>query len=157
MIGNKLLSIYECQFCLPDDFDGTLGDALMLLAKTRLESEAKNNIKAGIVDQPCYYNLVNDCYKALLNDNETKCAIKCSLCELSNDKIENMKNILYKPMTSCIQCEHHDYYFPTDDWFDEEHVCICKITDRKSPDNEIGYGSSKDDFPIPNWCPLLAK
>ena len=39
MLSKKLLSIQECQFSLPDDFDGTLGDALMLLAKKRLEAE----------------------------------------------------------------------------------------------------------------------
>ena len=37
MLSKKLLTIKECQFNLPDNFDGTLGDALMLLAKKRLE------------------------------------------------------------------------------------------------------------------------
>lgn len=44
MISNKLFCIKECWFNLPDDFNGTCGDALMLLAKYRLEQENKNKI-----------------------------------------------------------------------------------------------------------------
>ena len=44
MVSNKLFYIEECWFNLPDNFDGTCGDALMLLAKYRLEQESKNKI-----------------------------------------------------------------------------------------------------------------
>lgn len=44
MISNKMLYIEECWFNLPDDFNGTCGEALMLLAKYRLEQENKNKI-----------------------------------------------------------------------------------------------------------------
>lgn len=44
MISNKLFHIDECWFNLPDDFTGTCGDALMLLAKYRLEKEKGNQI-----------------------------------------------------------------------------------------------------------------
>nr|DAF71171.1 MAG TPA: hypothetical protein [Caudoviricetes sp.] len=33
MVSNKLFYIEECWFNLPDDFNGTCGEALMLLAK----------------------------------------------------------------------------------------------------------------------------
>ena len=44
MVSNKLFYIEECWFNLPDDFNGTCGEALMLLAKYRLEQERKNKI-----------------------------------------------------------------------------------------------------------------
>ena len=44
MVSNKLFYIKECWFNLPDDFNGTCGEALMLLAKYRLEQENKNKI-----------------------------------------------------------------------------------------------------------------
>ena len=44
MVSNKLFYIEECWFNLPDNFNGTCGDALMLLAKYRLEQESKNKI-----------------------------------------------------------------------------------------------------------------
>ena len=37
----------------------------------------------------------------------------------------------------------------------EEFICTCKLTDRKPPNNESGYGIIDEDFPIPDWCPLL--
>ena len=46
MVSNKLFYIKECWFNLPDDFNGTCGEALMLLAKYRLEQENKNKIWA---------------------------------------------------------------------------------------------------------------
>lgn len=44
MVSNKLFYIEEGWFNLPDDFNGTCGDALMLLATYRLEQENKNKI-----------------------------------------------------------------------------------------------------------------
>lgn len=44
MVSNKLFYIKECWFNLPDDFNGTCGEALILLAKYRLEQENKNKI-----------------------------------------------------------------------------------------------------------------
>ena len=37
--NNKVLNIQNCYFRLPQDFEGTCGDALMLLALQRLERE----------------------------------------------------------------------------------------------------------------------
>ena len=77
MLSKKLLSIQECQFSLPDDFDGTLGDALMLLAKKRLEAESKSEINRENND--------SDCYTTLVNNDGIKCSIKYALCKLSED------------------------------------------------------------------------
>ena len=84
MVSKKLLTIQECQFNLPDDFDGTLGDALMLLAKKRLEAESKNKVNREDND--------SDCYTTLMNNDDIKCTIKYALYKLSEDgtKWENL-------------------------------------------------------------------
>lgn len=40
----KVLYVKDCYFRLPEDFNGTCGDALMLLALRRLEQEKENKI-----------------------------------------------------------------------------------------------------------------
>ena len=40
----KVLHIKDCYFRLPEDFNGTCGDALMLLALRRLEQEKEQNV-----------------------------------------------------------------------------------------------------------------
>lgn len=77
MVGKKLLSIQECYFTLPDDFEGTLGDALMLLAKRRLESESQNKVNREDNEA--------DCYTTLANKEDEKCFIKYALCKMSED------------------------------------------------------------------------
>ena len=77
MLSKKLLTIQECQFSLPDDFEGTLGDALMLLAKHRLQSESNHKINRKNND--------TDCYIELRKDNDIRCSIKYALCKLSED------------------------------------------------------------------------
>ena len=77
MLSKKLLSIYECRFTLPDDFNGTLGEALMLLAKYRLKTEQKNKI----TKLPKSIS----CYEALQNYNSIQCAIAYSIDKLSED------------------------------------------------------------------------
>jgi hypothetical protein len=41
---NKMLHIEDCRFNLPDDFNGTLGDALLILANYRLTKEKEQSI-----------------------------------------------------------------------------------------------------------------
>lgn len=77
MVSKKLLIIQECQFNLPDDFEGTLGDALMLLAKRRLEAESNNEVNREDND--------SDCYETLVSNENIKCSIKYALCKLSDD------------------------------------------------------------------------
>ena len=84
MLSNRLLTIQECQFSLPNDFNGTLGDALMLLAKCRLKSEENNKINLKDVNISCY--------DSLCMDNNISCSIKYALSKLSEDgsKWENL-------------------------------------------------------------------
>lgn len=77
MTSKKLLTIEDCKFSLPNDFEGTLGEALMLLAKHRLQSESNQKIKRK--------DNKTDCYTELVNDDDIKCAIKYKLCKLSED------------------------------------------------------------------------
>ena len=77
MLSNRLLTIQECQFSLPNDFNGTLGDALMLLAKCRLNAEENNKINLKDVNISCY--------DSLYMDNNISCSIKYTLSKLSED------------------------------------------------------------------------
>ncbi len=78
MLTKKLLSIGECQFSLPDDFEGSLGDALLLLANHRLEAEKNKGInREEDINIPCY--------DKLRTENDIKCAIKYSLSKVSED------------------------------------------------------------------------
>ncbi len=56
----KVLYIKDGYFKLPEDFNGTCGDALMLLALRRLEQEKKQNV---INRTKSVYNL-NDFWKS---------------------------------------------------------------------------------------------
>ena len=60
MKTNKLLSIKECYFNLPDNFNGTLGEALSLLAQYRLSQETNHQINQHTIDCDCYTKLIND-------------------------------------------------------------------------------------------------
>ena len=77
MIGKKLLNIQECYFILPNDFEGTLGDALMLLAQKRLKAESQQTINCE--DEQ------SDCYITLANKEDIVCSIKYALYKLSED------------------------------------------------------------------------
>lgn len=77
MLSNRLLTIKECEFSLPNDFNGTLGDALLLLAKYRLEAEKTNKINQKDVNISCY--------DSLCMDDNIQCSIKYVLSKLSED------------------------------------------------------------------------
>lgn len=78
MLSNKLFVIKDSYFNLPDDFHGTCGEALMLLAQYRLEQEEKNNINKE--------NTVEDNYQYLLSNENIKCSIDYGLLKLTEDK-----------------------------------------------------------------------
>ena len=57
-IGAKLLKIEELYFFLPDDFFGTYGDALTLLAEYQKERESENKMLEGTGD--AWNDLINN-------------------------------------------------------------------------------------------------
>lgn len=91
MISDKLFYIEEARFNLPDDFTGTTGEALMLLAKYRLEQESKNKKIYNIEETNCVIYKDNgepNMYHSLLNNNKTKASLAYSFLKL--DKEQNV-------------------------------------------------------------------
>lgn len=74
MKSSKLLRIYECYFNLPDNFNGTLGDALMLMANRAKEAEAYDEVKT-------YYDGFPDLYGHLRNNDKAKCSIQYEIVD----------------------------------------------------------------------------
>ena len=79
MISNKLFHIRDAWFNLPDDFDGTCGEALVLLAKYRLEIEKQHSITKQDKD--------TDNFVTLMSNDKQKGVITYSFGRL--DKEEN--------------------------------------------------------------------
>jgi len=74
MRTNRTLYIEECYFNLPNDFDGTLGEALALLANRALEAE--------MYDEICdYYGDYYGMHDHLKNNNKAKCSISWRIIE----------------------------------------------------------------------------
>ena len=80
MLSNKLFVIKEGYFNLPDDFEGTCGEALVLMSKYRLEQEAKEKINRD--------DDVDDKYKYFISNENIKCSLSYGLCKLNEDKTE---------------------------------------------------------------------
>lgn len=69
MKTNKTLHILECYFNLPDNFNGSLGDALMLMAHRAKEAESYNEINS-------HDEYIVDRLKHLTNNDKSKCIIQ---------------------------------------------------------------------------------
>ena len=82
MVSNKLFYIEECWFNLPDNFNGTCGEALMLLAKYRLEQERKNKIgsKNELLKKD---DGSEDLYTSLVSNDDRKAALSHAIFELA--------------------------------------------------------------------------
>lgn len=74
MKSNKLLRIYECYFNLPNDFNGTLSDALMLMANRAKEAEIYNEVNK-------YYDEWIDLYEHLRDNDRAKCSIRYDIID----------------------------------------------------------------------------
>lgn len=68
---NKVFYIENCYFRLPEDFNGTCGDALMLLALRRLEQEERRAILKDSDDESRIDNFWN---------SDKKCTIAYCIC-----------------------------------------------------------------------------
>ena len=74
MKSNKLLRIYEGYFNLPDDFNGTFGEALMLMANRAKEAEVYDEVNV-------YYDECFDLYGHLKDNDKTKCIIRYEIVD----------------------------------------------------------------------------
>lgn len=77
---NKVLYIQDCFFRLPENFDGTCGNALMLLAQRRLEQEKQQ----AIINENQNESRINDFW-----ENDNKCTI--AYCIDTEERIKNME------------------------------------------------------------------
>lgn len=84
MISNKLFYIEEGWFNLPDDFNGTCGKALMLLAKYRLEQENKNKIDSEnkLLKKK---DGSNDLFSSLVSSDNRKATLGYALLKLDEE------------------------------------------------------------------------
>ena len=79
---NKVLYLQECYFRLPENFNGTCGEALMLLAKRRLEQE-KNK---AILNESDNDNRIKDFW----NNTDARCTMSYSIS--SEDVLQAKSN-----------------------------------------------------------------
>lgn len=77
---NKVLYIQDCYFKLPKDFNGTCGNALMLLALHRLEQEERQSI----LNEAKNENRVDDFW-----NSDRKCTM--GYCISTEEAIRNME------------------------------------------------------------------
>ena len=74
MKSNKILHIKECFFELPDDFNGSLGDALLLMANRAIQAEVYKEVSNKIVyDMRDYF----------INKRKGKAAISYEIIEVT--------------------------------------------------------------------------
>ena len=76
MNSNKVLHITNCYFNLPDDFSGTLGEALMLMANRAIQAEAYKEVRDGR-----HYDS-NEYLERLIENDKSKCILKYEVIEL---------------------------------------------------------------------------
>ena len=67
MQSNKILHIKNCYFNLPDNFNGTLGEALMLMANRLIQAEAYREVRKS---ECC------DLYQHLMESDRSKCIME---------------------------------------------------------------------------------
>ena len=81
MVSRKLFYIEEGWFNLPDDFNGTCGEALMLLAKYRLQQENKNKIgsESELLEKD---DGSKDLYTSLVFNNDRKATLAHAFLKL---------------------------------------------------------------------------
>ena len=78
MTGKRFFTIEELWFNLPETFEGTFGDALLLLAQYRKEEESKNQQDKSVL-------VYEDRFSTLWGNENIKCSMGYALCELKED------------------------------------------------------------------------
>lgn len=84
MKSNKMLYVTEAYINLPEDFEGTLGEALSIWANYTLEQEAKDKV------QPCDEDGAT--LEALENDDAARASVSYELAERVNGKWQKLKS-----------------------------------------------------------------
>lgn len=72
MQSNKVLHIKNCYFNLPDGFNGTLGEAMILMANRLIQAEAYKEVRKG------------ECcdYQYLIENNRSKCVMEYEVIDV---------------------------------------------------------------------------
>ena len=71
----KSLYIKECYFELPSDFDGSIGDALMLMANRAKQAEAHKEVYKLNIS-------TTDIYKYFTKNKKGKCVMECAFMDI---------------------------------------------------------------------------
>ena len=77
MKSKKIMQITDCNLNLPDNFEGSLLDALKLLVQYREEAESKNNVNKHSEEE--------NGFDLLWNNDNIKCLISYGFSELNED------------------------------------------------------------------------
>lgn len=77
MKSKKIMQITDCYLNLPDNFEGSLLDALKLLVQYREEAESKHNVNK--------HSKKENGFDLLWNNDNVKCLISYGFAELNND------------------------------------------------------------------------
>lgn len=79
MKSNKILHIKEAYLNLPNDFNGTLGEALMLMAKRAILAEQYSEVNKGISF---------DLYDDLIKSEKSKCIIAYEIIDAKDGEVD---------------------------------------------------------------------
>lgn len=84
MLSKKLLHIEDGWFNLPDDFNGTIGEALMLLAEYKLEQE-KKGVFIPVKGSEDTVKNSKDMYTELISNDDVKGALTWNYFKLDEE------------------------------------------------------------------------
>lgn len=96
MISNNVLLIDALAFNLPDEFDGTLTDALEELVKYRKSEEAKTN-REIYIDQKDPFPTPKECNEALEQ-----------LCQMDNSKLRGSFLLVNRDLEENVYVPNYD-------------------------------------------------
>ena len=100
MKTNRMLNIRRLHFNLPNDFSGTLGQALYLLANYALHKESYDEIQEGVSINEIFdenfilesdYKAIDKMYKNLIKRKYYKCGVAYSIGEPRPNAKETLK------------------------------------------------------------------
>jgi hypothetical protein len=81
MNSKKLFYIDSCWFNLPDDFNGTITDALELLLQYRKQSVLENKINVEVNEEMDLNKRRTDNYNRLMTTDDIKCSMNVGMSQ----------------------------------------------------------------------------